>query len=899
MRKTMKRKVLLLVVLSLLFCMLSACSSCNEKPHVHEYKMQTSDVMHWLKCYCGDTKDYNVHGGGIATCVEKAKCSTCDVVYGELGDHSYGDWVSNGDNTHTKTCIYDNTHEVTENCNGGIATCEEEAICEYCLGEYGEELGHNYGAWVSNGDNTHTKTCSKDNDHKITENCSGGTATCTTKAVCDDCNTSYGQLEPHVFDKEVVEEKYFKSKATCTEKTEHYYSCLCGEKGSATFENGEPLEHNYGEWVSNGNNTHTKTCSNDNNHKITENCSGGTATCGEKTICEVCLTEYGEELGHSYGEWVSNGDNTHTKTCSNDNSHKITENCNGKTATCTTKAFCDGCKTFYGQLEPHVFDKEVVEEKYLKSEATCEEKAEYYYSCSCGKKGNTTFETGELKEHEYKLEKTSIMHWLRCDCGDTKDYNVHSGGTPTCVSKAECSTCGVVYGELGDHNYGEWVSNRNNTHTKTCIYDNAHAITENCNGGTATCTTKAECSDCNESYGQLEDHVFNKEVVEGKYLKSKATCEEVAEYYYSCSCGEKGNTAFKTGEPLDHSYGEWVSNGNNTHTKTCVNDNSHKITENCNGGTATCTTKAECSDCKAFYGKLEPHTFDKEVVEDKYFKSEATCKEKAKYYYSCSCGEKGNTTFGIGELEEHDYQIKEDRPHTDPESYGTLVMACTKCKDSYERKYFGHSIKGCDLAPLFNQKPTSLEECAYCHDISNHTCPCGTVCDVNVFYRHLSEDKVAIYGSYYYLNASGGKVIYFPTTNATSGPNSGPKVVLATIFAGKIVSEVDASAFNISYYRHTLYFPGLVESIGNYVAAYNNVMVGIWLPKTLTYIGSNAFYSSERMAKIYYEGTCLEFEQIVKGSDWLSAQVVDQYPGYYAGGEGCRLIASDGEVLLN
>ena len=267
-------------------------------------------------------------------------------------------------------------------------------------------------------------------------------------------------------------------------------------------------------------------------------------------------------------------------------------------------------------------------------------------------------------------------------------------------------------------------------------------------------------------------------------------------------------------------------------------------------------------------------------------------------FFACGGGDDGDNPTPPTVCE-HDYQVKEDRPHLDPEAYGTVVMECTKCKDTYEQKYFGHSIKGCDLAPLFNQRPANIEDCAYCHDLSNHTCPCGTVCDVNVFYRYASGNRIAIYGSYYFLKADGGKDYYFPTTNASSGPNSGPKVVLATIFDGKIVSEVDASAFNLGYFRHTLYFPGLVESIGNYVAAWNNVMTGAWLPKTVKSIGKNAFYSNERMAKLYYEGTRLEFEQVEKGSGWLNAQVADQLPGYYGGGDGCRLIASDGELLLN
>ncbi len=50
-----------------------------------------------------------------------------------------------------------------------------------------------------------------------------------------------------------------------------------------------------------------------------------------------------------------------------------------------------------------------------------------------------------------------------------------------------------------------------------------------------------------------------------------------------------------------------------------------------------------------------PHTFDKQVAEQKYLASEATCTEKAKYYYSCKCGEKGTETFEYGDALGHDY----------------------------------------------------------------------------------------------------------------------------------------------------------------------------------------------------------------------------------------------------
>ena len=53
---------------------------------------------------------------------------------------------------------------------------------------------HNWGEWTSNGNGTHTRTCLNNSSHTETGNCSGGTATCMAKAVCKICNTAYGEL---------------------------------------------------------------------------------------------------------------------------------------------------------------------------------------------------------------------------------------------------------------------------------------------------------------------------------------------------------------------------------------------------------------------------------------------------------------------------------------------------------------------------------------------------------------------------------------------------------------------------------------------------------------------------------------------------------------------------------
>ena len=63
-------------------------------------------------------------------------------------------------------------------------------------------------------------------------------------------------------------------------------------------------------------------------------------------------------------------------------------------------------------------------------------------------------------------------------------------------------------------------------------------------------------------------------------------------------------TIYAIWEAHDHSWGEWTSNGNGTHTRTCTADSSHTETGNCSGGKATSTEKAVCETCHTAYGEL-------------------------------------------------------------------------------------------------------------------------------------------------------------------------------------------------------------------------------------------------------------------------------------------------------
>ena len=78
-------------------------------------------------------------------------------------------------------------------------------------------------------------------------------------------------------------------------------------------------------------------------------------------------------------------------------------------------------------------------------------------------------------------------------------------------------------------------------------------------------------------------------------------------YYWYCNVinGQTNSkTLYAVWEVHNHSWGEWTSNGNGTHTRTCTADSSHTETGNCSGGKATSTEKAVCETCHTAYGEL-------------------------------------------------------------------------------------------------------------------------------------------------------------------------------------------------------------------------------------------------------------------------------------------------------
>ena len=88
--------------------------------------------------------------------------------------------------------------------------------------------GHTFGEWTSNGDGTHTRQCAVDGcGGAETENCSGGTATCTDKAVCEACHEKYGEPDAnHHTELEMVDA--VPATAASTGTVAHWRCTACG-----------------------------------------------------------------------------------------------------------------------------------------------------------------------------------------------------------------------------------------------------------------------------------------------------------------------------------------------------------------------------------------------------------------------------------------------------------------------------------------------------------------------------------------------------------------------------------------------------------------------------------------------------------------------------------------------
>ena len=369
---------------------------------------------------------------------------------------------------------------------------------------------HKYDGY-SHDDTQHWQVCTVDGCSEITgkENHHGGTATETEKAKCEVCGVSYGSLKAHehAFTVEKVDATYLVSAADCNSPAVYYKSCACGEKGTETFTNGEALGHSYATTWSKDEIHHWHECTRE----------GCTAT--------------DTKVAHS-----------------------------GGTATETETAKCEICQSEYGEKLPHNHTfEEVADEAHLKTAADCENPAVYYKSCECGEKGTETFTSGEPLNHHMVDNFDETYHWTECDrenCSyeTSKVAHLWDEGTITTnpteqedgVKTFNCTGC--------DATKEEPVAKLSHTHVPSADWTS---------DGSQHWKT---CSGCYEKL-DLDNH--NEEVVPGEPATCLAPGKEDGK---KCSVCEKVILEQTPITQLNHSYtGDYVDNGDGTHSQKCVN----------------------------------------------------------------------------------------------------------------------------------------------------------------------------------------------------------------------------------------------------------------------------------------------------------------------------------------
>ena len=126
--------------------------------------------------------------------------------------------------------------------------------------------------------------------------------------------------------------------------------------------------------------------------------------------------------GHTYGEWVSNGDGTHTRQCTVDGCNGLeTKDCSGGKATCTERAICEVCGKAYGELDP----KNHTDLKHVPAKAATEDSEgniEYWYCEGCNKYYSDKDGTKEIKKADTVTAKlpqspltgdtSNLMLWI-------------------------------------------------------------------------------------------------------------------------------------------------------------------------------------------------------------------------------------------------------------------------------------------------------------------------------------------------------------------------------------------------------------------------------------------------------------------------------------------------------
>ena len=203
------------------------CGYEQKAEHTHDYTITNFDeIKHWKECSCGDKKELTQHAFTDGKCV----CG-----YQQKAEHTHDYTITNFDEIkHWKECSCGDKKESIQH-----AFTDGKCACGYEKEEEGGQTPsvpdtpttpdtpthtHNY-AILKFDQNNHWKECSCGEKGTVSAH-SGGTATCTKKAVCGYCGSEFGELKPHTYSREYS-----------FDENRHWKEVTCGCDIEPTYEN--------------------------------------------------------------------------------------------------------------------------------------------------------------------------------------------------------------------------------------------------------------------------------------------------------------------------------------------------------------------------------------------------------------------------------------------------------------------------------------------------------------------------------------------------------------------------------------------------------------------------------------------------------------------------------------
>ena len=557
----------------------------------------------------GNVTLLQVHTGGTQgpTCTEGKICEDCGAKY-DIHSHIWGEWTPNGNGTHTRRCTNPNCNAKEENvpCGGdSSATCISPGTCTTCGGRYDGDHKWINPANSSLGNGTHRIICLRCGLNGAAS-CTGGTATCTTKAVCEVCKVEYGEKNPN---NHALEHRAAKA-PTCTKPGWNAYEgCTRRGCGYTTYRAIPALNHDLKQHAAKA-----PTCT-EIGWDAYEACSRGDYTTRkELPALNHDLKQYAAqaptctEIGWNAYETCKNCNYTTRKELPAQ--HDLKQHA-AKAPTCTEKGWnayetCSRCDyTTYTELTALNHDLE----QHAAQAPTCTEIGWNAYE-TCKNCNYTTRKElpaqHDLKQHAAKAPTCTEIGWNAYETCSRCDYTTytelpalnhalvqHDAQAATCTEIGwdaydTCSRCDhTTYAELPALNH-DLVHHDAKAPTCTEIGWNAYDTCSRCNYTTyaelsalnhdlvqheakaPTCTEKGwnayeTCSRCNyTTYAELPalNHDYQAVTVE-------PTCETDGYTVFTCSRCKDSYTADPT-DKLGHQFGAWSPNETGSQSADCL-----------------------------------------------------------------------------------------------------------------------------------------------------------------------------------------------------------------------------------------------------------------------------------------------------------------------------------------